>query len=267
MVASGRPKRIFVAGATGFIGLSVVYALLAGNAHVTALIPPGASLPLRDSSGRLRLVEADAWNRASLNGRSRGHDAVINLLGAIRQQPARGLSYHHLNVDSLQNVARMVVSDGVPHLIYLSASGAPWLPREYVASKREAEVYLRRSGCVWTIVRAPLAYPRGQLHNPLLILTSLLGGIPLFGRPFERWAPLPVDLMGRGLAQLAISGERHGQILYGHQIRQLARLLPVGPRAVRPVPRPQLDPADPFHVDRVEDTSTPEDEVPFGWLP
>ena len=264
MIASGRPKRIFVTGATSFVGLSVVYALLAGQAHVTAMIPPGASLPLRDSSGRLRIVEADAWNRASLNGRSRGHDAVINLLGSMQQHPARGLTYHHLNVDSLQNVARMVVGDGVPHLIYLSTSRAPWLPPAYVTSKREAEHYLRRSGCVWTIVRAPLTYPRGQLHNPLLILASLFGGIPFFGRPFERWAPLPVDLMGRGLAQLALTGEQRGQTIYGHQIRQMARRLPVGPRPQRPAPQPGFDLAQP---NPVETDPAPEDEVPFGWLP
>ena len=253
-----------MAGATGFVGLSVVYALLAGNAHVTAMIPPGTSLPLRETSGRLRIVEADAWNRASLNGRSRGHDTVIDLLGAIQQHPARGLSYHYLNVDSLQNIARMVIGDGVPHLIYLSTSGAPWLPRGYVRSKRDAEHYLRRSGCVWTIVRAPLAFPRGQLHNPALILTSLLGSIPLLGRPFERWSPIPVDVMGRGLAQLALAGEQRGQIVYGHQIRHMARDLPIGPRASASPPRPAFDLAQP--------NPTPadpalEDDVPFGWLP
>ncbi len=247
-------KRILVAGASGFVGLNVVYALLGAGASVTALTPPGAVIPLDNPEGRLRVAEADAWNRPSLSGRGRGHDAVIHVIGSLREQPARGLTYHYLNVDSLQNVARMAVSDGVPHLIYVSTSNAPWLPRGYAASKREAEAYLQRSGCPWTIIRAPLAYPRGQMQNPALLLTALLGAFPLVGRPFERWAPMPVDVLAKGIAQIALSGSARGETIYGHRLRAEARLLPIRRSAG-------------IASQRAASAPPGENDIPFGWLP
>ncbi len=254
MSSSPKTKRILVAGASGFVGLNVVHALLAAGASVTALAPPGAVIPLDNPDGRLRVAEADAWNRPSLSGRGRGHDAAIHLIGSLREQPARGLTYHYLNVDSLQNVARMAVSDGVPLLIFVSTSNAPWLPRGYAASKREAEAYLQRSGCPWTIIRAPLAYPRGQMQNPALLLTALLGAFPLVGRPFERWAPMPVDVLARGIAQIALSASARGETIYGHRLRAEARLLPIQ----RPTPG---------GLPRTAGSAPGEQDTPFGWLP
>ncbi len=250
------PRRIFVAGATGFLGTSVAYALLEAGAEITALIPPGGDFRLGESAPSVRLVEGDAWNVASLRGRSRGHGTVIHVIGSLRQQPARGLTYTHLNTDSLRNIARMAMSDGVPHLLFVSAAWAPWLPRSYIKSKREAEHYLRRSGLLWTIARAPLVYPRGRLKNPLLLMISLLGAIPLVGLPFARWAPLPVDVAARGIAQAALRADIHGQIIYGPDLRKLSRVM----ARQRP---PQ---AAPFAA---EATANPvnEDEPPFGWLP
>lgn len=248
-------QRVFVAGATGFIGNAIVYSLLEAGAQVTALVPAGRRLQVNGDRKQLRIVEGDAWNRGSLTGRSRGHSTVIHLVGSMRQNPARGQSYHRTNVDSLQNITRMAIGDGVPLLVHLSTSSAPWLPAGYASSKREAEEYLQRSGMRYTIVRAPLVYPRGKLQNPLLIMTSVGGAIPLLGRPLSRWAPLPVDILARGMTEIALSREWPNTILYGRQIRQLSRtyLARFAPQQARPDPLAELEDHD--------------DNAPFGWLP
>jgi uncharacterized protein YbjT (DUF2867 family) len=245
--------RIFVTGATGFIGNAVVYALLEAGAAVTALVPTGRTLQLNTRHERLRLVEGDAWNRGSLIGRSRGHQAVIHLVGSVRQDPGRGLSYHHLNVDTLQNITRMAIGDGVALLVFLSAASAPWLPGGYVASKREAEDYLVRSGLPYTLLRAPLAYPRGKLQNPALIMTSIMGAVPFLGRPLSRWAPLSVDVLARAIAEVALAQEWPNRILYGRQLRQLSRAYLA--RLAPPKSRPAT------HLEGGDDSP------PFGWLP
>lgn len=254
MSSQNRTQRIFVAGATGFVGNAVVYALLEAGASVTALIPPGRTLQINSRHERLRLVEGDVWNRGSLTGRSRGHNAIIHLVGSLKQNASRGQTYHHINVDSLQNITRMAINDGVPLLVYLSTSSAPWLPANYVRSKRESEQYLQRSGVRYTMIRAPLAYPRGKLFNPLLIMVSIAGGVPLLGRPFSRWAPQPVDILAKGIAESAISGAFPNQIIYGRKVRQLSRaylqrLMPPPPGAASGQDAPE------------------EFEAPFGWLP
>ena len=247
------PRRVFVAGASGFLGASVVYALLEEGAEVTALIPPETTLPW--GRERVQVVEGDAWNPGSLAGRSRGHGAVIHLVGSLRQQPARGLTYTHLNVTSLRNIARMAITDGVPHLLFLSAAWAPWLPGDYLDSKREAERYLRRSGIEhWTIIRAPLVYPRGGLGNPLLLLFAGLGALPLLGWPVARWSPLPVDVAARGIARLSLTGQARGEIVYGPRLRRLN----AGYERRLTAPTSGSDHAH---------AQMGEDEPPFGWLP
>ncbi|MFC1959626.1 NAD-dependent epimerase/dehydratase family protein [Chloroflexota bacterium] len=260
--------KIFVSGATGFIGKAVVYALLEAGAQVTALIPPNAlvspSVPgspqnplnIPDPEGRLRQVEGDVWHRGSLSGRSRGHQTVIHLIGSTRQNPEQGQTYQHLNVVSTQNIARMTIGDGVPRLIFLSAAGAPWLPRAYIQNKRAAERYLQRSGARWTTIRAPLAYPAGRLHNPLLLFFSGMASIPIMGRPFTRWAPLPVDVMARGIAQLALDEDSSGTTIYGRDLRRYSRLY-------TPATSPFEQPANNQQQPRQQNN----ENTPFGWLP
>ncbi|MBN2471741.1 MAG: SDR family oxidoreductase [Anaerolineae bacterium] len=248
------PPRIFVAGATGFVGNAVIFALLEAGAHVTALVPHGRALQINRDRKQLRIVEGNAWNLGSLIGRSRNHRAVIHLVGSVKENPERGQSYHHTNVDSLQNITRMAIGDGVPLLVYLSTSHAIWLPGSYKRSKREAEYYLQRSGMRYTILRAPLIYPRGKLQNPLLIMTSIAGGIPLLGRPFSRWAPLPVDVLARGVAEVALAQEWPNQILFRRQLHKLSRQY-----MTRLLPQNEQPSA--------ASLAEIEDDMPFGWLP
>jgi nucleoside-diphosphate-sugar epimerase len=100
------------------------------------------------------------WNPASLRGRARSHHAVVHLIGGTRPDPARGLTFRHLNFVSARNVAEIAVRDAVPHFVLLSASAAPLgVSGEYIDSKREAEDYLKKTGLTWTIIRAA-AYAR-----------------------------------------------------------------------------------------------------------
>ena len=248
------------------MGTAVVYALMQAGIPVTALVPPDGTLRISTNDDRVQVIQGDVWNRGSLKGRSRGHHTVIHLVGSIKQQPARGLTYHYLNVDSVQNITRMAIGDGVQQLIFLSAAGAPWLPADYIQSKREAEQYIQRSGIRWTILRAPLAYPRSTLRNPLLIMISLMGAIPLIGRPFARWAPLPVDVMARGIAQLALSDEGISRVLYGRHLRRLSREFAANRAAAHAYPAQsrQPGPPTPRAIPRLADT---DDDAPFGWLP
>lgn len=217
------PWRIFVTGATGPLGTSVIHALLAAGAEVTALVPYQAYLRLDSAGGRVQLVEGDAWNPGTLVGRSRGHGTVIHLVGSLRQQPERGLTYDYLNLTALRNITRMATQDGVQHFIYLSAAWAPWMPGGYLASKRRAEGYVQRSGIPWTILRAPLVYPRGYLQNPLLLVVGGLGQVPLLGWPVSRWGPLAMDTVGQAVARIALMPGPRGRILYARDLRRLSQ--------------------------------------------
>ncbi len=250
------PRRVFVAGGTGFLGYRVVRALLDEGAEVTVLVRPDSEEKLGALRGQVRWLHGDAWNPGSLRGRARGHAAVIHLIGGVKPDPARGLTFRQLNTVSARNVTQMAVNDGVPHLILLSASAAPiGVSGEYIESKREAERHLRNSGLAWTIIRAPLLYVPGGERNSLYRVFTILSLIPLFGLPFTARAPMAVDTAARGIASLAMSADSFQTRL-------------IGPRQLRRFGRASERKHTPESIRLVPDIGDQDiDEPPFGWLP
>ena len=252
-------NRIFVTGGTSFVGLRVVAALIEAGADVTMLVRAGDADRLGAMRRHVRLVEGDVWSSASLKGRARGQGAVVHLVGSIRAQPERGLTFQQLNLVPARNTISMAVSDGVLYFVLLSAvASPPGVSSEYLRNKREAEEYLRNSGLNWAIVRSPVLFARRQRGGGFFTGLSWVGSLPLLRVFFGRCAPLPVDIVARAIAQAAIEPDfPRDHLLYAGDLRRLgrqhhARRKP--PRRPRRVPPPPLD-------------SSLDEVVPFGWLP
>lgn len=251
-------NKVFVTGGTSFVGLWVVAALIEAGAEVTVLVRPDSEEKLGALRRHVRLVYGDVWNSASLKGRSRGYGVVVHLVGSLRAQPERGLTFQQLNLVAARHVINMAVSDGVPGLVLLSAaSKPPGVPVEYLRSKREAEMYLKESGLRWTVVRAPILFDRVQPGGRFFALLSQIGALPLLRILTGRYAPLPVDIAGRGIARIALEAESwQAQTVYAGRLRRYGRRGNARRDPKLPRRRP---PSTPF--DKVDD------ETPFGWLP
>ena len=249
-------KRVFVTGGTGFLGYRVVRALLEQGAEATVLVRPDGDENLGNLRGHVQWVQGDVWNPASLRGRARGHAVVVHLVGGTRPDPARGLTFRHLNFVSARNVAQMAVGDAVPHMILLSASAAPLgVPGGYLDSKRDAEQYLKKTGLTWTIVRAPALYVYGQRRNPFYVLISFLSYVPLLGLLLAAHRAMPVDTAARGIASLALSSDTiHNRMVSPRQLRRLGRSLE---KLALPGPEAAV----------LVDDDPGLDEPPLGWLP
>lgn len=251
-------QRVLVTGGGTFLGDSIAAALIAEGIDVTLLVRPGAEDRLGSLVDRARWYTADVWDPASLKGRARGHAHVIHTVGSLSADPAQGLTFHWLNFVSARNVANMCVSSGVPHMVLLSSVRAPWVSRQYIAAKREAEAYIPRVGLRSTVIRAPIAYVRGTRRRPFYWLMSVLGAVPpLSWFWFGRVAPLPVDVLARGVARITLEPRQKDAIFYARDLRKRnarrEQRSGVSEREVQ-IQRPQ-----PIY---------PEDEnAPFGWLP
>ena len=250
--------RILVTGGGTFLGDSIAAALLAEGVDVTLLVRPGAEEKLGSLAQRARWYSADVWDPASLKGRARGHASVIHTVGSLTADPAQGLTFQWLNFVSARNVANMCVSSGVPHMVLLSGVRAPWISRQYIAAKREAEAYIPRVGLRATVIRAPIAYVRGANRRPFYWLMSVLGSIPpLSWMWFGRVAPMPVDVLARGVARITLEPRQKDATFYARDLRKRnaaqERRSGISERETQ-IQRPQ-----PLY---------PEDEnAPFGWLP
>jgi len=251
-------NRVFVTGGTSFVGLHVVAALVNAGADVTGLVLPDHEEKLGALRRHVRMVYGDVWNIASLRGRSRGHGAVLHLVGSLRAHPSRGQTFHQLNLVSARNAISMAVSDGVPYFVLLSAaSRPPGVSTEYLRSKREAEDYLRSSGLRWAIIRAPVLFDRAQHGGALFNMLSRIGALPLLRVFAGRHVPLPVELAARGIAQVTLQSELPpNRVLYAGDLRRLGRM--TGQKKAR---LPSSRPSEPGPESLLDD------EVPFGWQP
>jgi uncharacterized protein YbjT (DUF2867 family) len=261
MVGMGN-RRVLVTGGGTFLGDSIAAALLAEGVEVSLLVRPGAEDKLGPLAQRTRWWTADVWNPASLRGRARGHSSVVHTVGSMIADPAQGLNHHWLNFVSARNVANMCVSDGCPHMVLMSSTRAPWVNRRYLRAKREAEGYMSRVGLQGTIVRAPMAYFRGQPRDPFFWLMTVLGSVPPTSwTVLGRIAPLPIDMLARGVARITLDKKQAKSIYYARDLR--ARNTAQESRRSSPTAEAEQGkrqaPVRPFDL--------LDEDTPFGWTP
>ncbi|MEO8612878.1 MAG: SDR family oxidoreductase [Chloroflexota bacterium] len=255
-------QRILVTGGGTFLGDNIAAALLAEGAEVTLLVRPGAEDKLGPLAQRTRWYTADVWNPASLRGRARGHASVIHTIGSMVADPTQGLNHNWLNFVSARNVANMCVSDGVPHMVLMSTVRAPWVNGNYLRAKREAEGYMERVGIHPTIIRAPVAYVRGTPRHPFYILMTILGSTPILSWFwFGRAAPMPADMLARGVARITLDKNRGKTIFYASDLRK-RNTAREARRAAPLTPRESQNPQKQVHPFELLDEDTP-----FGWIP
>ena len=254
-------RGVLVTGGGTFLGDNIASALLAEGAKVSLLVRPEGEDKLGPLAQQTRWSTADVWSPASLRGKARNHSAVIHTVGSLSADPAQGLSHSRLNFVSARNVANMCVSDGVERMILISGVSSPWISRAYIRAKRDAERYMQRLGLRATVVRAPLLYAPGRNRPLFYRFMSFFGAAPpVSWLPLNRIAPLPVDVLARGVALLAVSGEASRTVYYARDLRRLIRRGPTAPTS----------PADQF-LPGGAGSDGPYDnldeELPFGWTP
>ncbi len=254
-------RGILVTGGGTFLGDNIASALLAEGAKVSLLARPEVEDTLGPLAQQTRWSTADVWSPASLRGKARNHSAVVHTVGSLSADPAQGLSHSRLNFVSARNVANMCVSDGVERMILISGASAPWISRAYIQAKRDAERYMQRLGLRATIVRAPLLYVSGRSRPLFYRAMSLFGVLPPLSWTFlNRIAPMPIDVLARGVAQLATGGDESRQVYYARDLRRLIRRGPA-----------QSDTAADQLLPGQTDSDGPYDnldeDLPFGWTP
>src|SRR5438105_965562 len=154
------PGRVFVTGASGFVGAAVVDRLLERGYAVNALVH---RRPLR-ADDAVRSIKGDVFDDAALDEGIRGCDAVIHLIGIIMEKPRKGITFARMHFDATKSVVDATLRNRVRRYVHMSALGArPEAVSEYHRTKFLAEQYVRASGLDWTILRPSLIHgPSGE---------------------------------------------------------------------------------------------------------
>ncbi|HMB15458.1 MAG TPA: complex I NDUFA9 subunit family protein [Pelovirga sp.] len=181
---------VFLTGSTGFVGRQVIDALLQHGHQVRALVrASGKPLP-----PEVETVIGDTTNYDMLAGAAHGCDAIINLVGIIREFPTKKITFQRLHTQTTQNLIRLAQETGIRRYIQMSANGTRAdAVTGYHRSKWAAEQALHAADLDWTIFRPSLIFgPDDLFVNMLAGLIKTLPVVPVMGDGRYRLQPVHV---------------------------------------------------------------------------
>jgi NADH dehydrogenase len=204
--------KVLVTGGTGYIGNSVREHIKNEGHDVRLLVRKGSEgkvgLP-----GAYEIVRGDIFNTNACLRACDGCDAVVHLVGIIREFPSKGITFDECHRVATSNIVDAARRSGVSRFVHMSALGT----REKAASayhqtKFAAEQLVQESGLRWTIFRPSLVMGSGDevtrqivdlIHKPVVPLIN--GGETLF-------QPIALDDVCTAMAKALLMPETQQQI-------------------------------------------------------
>jgi uncharacterized protein YbjT (DUF2867 family) len=160
------PRRVFIAGGTGYIGRAVIPALVARGHSIKALVRPGSEGKLPD--GAIAVV-GDALQKQTFAEAVSPSDTFLQLVGVAHPSPSKATEFRNIDLASACASADAARGAGVAHFVYLSVAQPAPAMKEYVAARAEAEAAIRATGLAATFLRP--WYVLGPGHRwPYLLL-------------------------------------------------------------------------------------------------
>lgn len=183
--------KIFLTGATGFVGRNMLKRLLENGHSVRALVRERERL---DEPPGLAYIPGDIVSGAGLGQGMQGCDAVIHLVGIIAEKGRNTFeAVHHIGT---RNVVETAKRNGIQRFVQMSALGvrADGVAA-YQTSKWKGEEEVRRSGIAYCILRPSLIFGPGD--GFVTQMMEMMNKAPLF-RPVPgdgsfRFRPVFID--------------------------------------------------------------------------
>lgn len=188
--------KIFVTGGTGFVGSYILKTLNDKGDLLKVLVREGSKPKLSVQS--TEIVYGDILEPKKLPGAMAGCDAIIHLVGIIREYPARGITFHSIHYDATRHVVDAARKVGIKRIIHMSSNGADLHGKTpYQTTKWAAEEYLKASNLDWTIFRPSVIF--GNPFNNTEIATQMadiirkMPVVPVFGSGKYQLQPVAVE--------------------------------------------------------------------------
>ncbi len=177
--------KVFVTGATGFVGRHILARLKEAGHFVSVLVRPGSEKKLPFMEG-LGLVTGDITDPSVWAQSLKGVDAVIHLVGIIREFPAYGITFEKLHFEATRYIVESAETANVKRFIHMSANGAqPNGVSEYQTTKWRAEKLVTESSMAWTIFRPSVIFGNAgdgmEFTAEIAKVISMAPIMPVFG--------------------------------------------------------------------------------------
>jgi uncharacterized protein YbjT (DUF2867 family) len=199
--------RVLVTGASGYVGSAVQQACLRAGYEVRALSRSGRAEP-----GAIG-VSHDILS-GGLEPFLAGVDAVIHLVGIIREVPTQGITFERLHVEASRTVAEASAATGVPLFVQMSALGTgPRSVSRYFATKYRAEEIIRDRLPMAVIVRPSLVFGGGAPFFATLRQLARQPVVPVPGPGTSLFDPLYRKDLAQVLAAVIQDPDAQGTTL------------------------------------------------------
>ncbi len=159
-------RKILVTGATGFVGNAVIDSLNRHGYAPVALVRKGSEKKLEYPA---EIVNGDVLDKDSLSKALKDIDAVIHLVGIIREYPKKGVTFARMHTEATENITSAMAEKGMRRYVHMSANGT----REnavsmYHITKYNAEQAVKYHNIDYTIFRPSLIYGPGDTFINML---------------------------------------------------------------------------------------------------
>lgn len=211
-------RRVFVTGATGYLGRRVIPELLARGHAVRALARAGSASRL---PAGCEAVTGDALDAASFSARVPPCDTLLQLVGVAHPSPAKAALFRSVDLASLRASVEAAVAASVSHFVYVSVAHPAPAMKAYWQARAEGEEVLRASGVPATILRP--WYVLGPGHRwpyALLPLYWILERLPPTREGARRLGLVSLAQMTRALIAAVESPPQSLRILEVPEIRR-----------------------------------------------
>ncbi len=177
------PRRIFVAGANGATGRTLLSSAEPDPSDLVPHLRPGTAERLGEAAPDGAAV-LDLGDAAALRAALTDCTTVIQLIGTMRKRFAAGDTYASSDIGTTRCLVEASRDSRVDHIVLLSSVGAGSPRGAYLKAKAEAEGLVRNSGCAWTIFR-PSAFVGGGHSLPWGSAGLLRAVAPKRSRPID----------------------------------------------------------------------------------
>ena len=191
-------RKIFLTGGTGFVGTEILEELVRNKYKVKVLIH---SPKPTTSSKFVKIVRGDVRNIEPFVDSVKGCDAVIHLVGIIREIPWKGVTYERLHVEATKNMITVAKENKIKRFIHMSANGAKPKGTKYQTTKYRAEQLVKNSGLTYTIFRPSIIF--GEYDNFINRLARQMsfGIVPYVGDGNYQLQPVSVKTVAEAFVK------------------------------------------------------------------
>jgi uncharacterized protein YbjT (DUF2867 family) len=190
-------QRVFITGATGYVGRQLIPALIARGHSVQALVRRGseAKAPIGGD-----VIVGDPFDRRTFDSAVSAADTFVQLVGVPHPSPSKARQFLDIDLRSALESIAAARDARIGHFIYVSVAHPAPIMRAYQAARCEAERALAASGLPRTILRP--WYVLGPGHRwpyTLLPLYRVLERIPSTRESARRLGLVTLPQMIRAL--------------------------------------------------------------------